>query len=791
MKKSFQTVFRFLLMFFSIALVVAILAVIVGSAYLVKLYSSEDVNDIVALAGNNGEASQLYAYDENGVLVEYARGELSSGRTNDYAAIDEIPKDLQNAFIAIEDKRFYSHIGFDLITTVKATWKYITSDGSSPGGSTITQQLIKNLTGEDDISVKRKLSEIIRAIKIERQMSKESILELYLNSIYLSQGTYGVKAAAKLYFNKDVSELSLIESVAIAAITQAPTKWDPVQNPENNQRRRNVILTQMLKQGYIGKTEYDTAFNQPLELNLNYEKSDINTSSWYTDAVINETVQLLSESLGVSTKVATQYLYNGGYRITVAVNPKVQAILERYYKSSTLFTQKEVQSSFVVIDPYNGNVLGLVGGIGEKNASRILNRATQSTRSPGSAIKPLSVYLPAIDEGLIGYSSTFDDIPLYFGNGYSAYGWPENADKIYRGYVDLEYALSHSLNTVAVSVLEKVGVEESYAYLESLGFSTLVSSGSRNDKTLSAMALGGMTNGVSLLELTTAYTALANKGIYSEARCVLRITDKNGKLIVDRQPYKEIVAKEESAITMTKLLTSVVSQKGGTAYGAITKLTELADVAGKTGTTSNNHDRWFVGYTPYAIGGIWLGYDTPVSLSSVGSKEHLRVWDTIMSEIHSAITHSDNSFHLDESLYEARYCAISGKIATQACLLDPRGSQAVIGYFSQENLPKETCNCHILIEYCTEGKGVAGAACPHDAIVWASLVLTERKFPIEVLVLDAQYCTILLPDAYLPCYSLNTPYYQNYIPPDSYVGKSDVVYPFNRFCSRHIPLFGA
>ncbi len=791
MKKSFQTVFRFFLIFFSIALVVAILAVIVGSAYLVKLYSSEDVNDIVALAGNNGEASKLYAYDENGVLVEYALGELSSGRTNDYITIDHIPKDLQNAFIAIEDKRFYSHIGFDFITTLKATWKYITSDGSSPGGSTITQQLIKNLTGEDDISVKRKLSEIIRAIKIERQMSKESILELYLNSIYLSQGTYGVKAAAKLYFNKDVSELNLIESVAIAAITQAPTKWDPVQNPENNRRRRNIILTQMLEQEFIEKTEYETAFNQPLELNLNYEKSDIHTSSWYTDAVINETVQLLSESLDVSSKVATQYLYNGGYRITVAVNPSVQAILEKYYKNSTLFTQEEVQSSFVVIDPDNGNVLGLVGGIGEKKASRILNRATQSTRSPGSAIKPLSVYLPAIDGGLIGYSSTFDDVPLYFGNGYSAYGWPENADKIYRGYVDLEYAVAHSLNTVAVSVLEKLGLEESYAYLESLGFSTLTPSGDRNDKTLSAVALGGMTKGVSLLELTSAYSVLANNGIYSQARCVLKITDKNGRLIVDNTPNREIVAKEESVVTMTKLLTSVVAEKGGTAYGAITKLTGLADVAGKTGTTSDNHDRWFVGYTPYAIGGIWLGYDTPISLSSIGSKEHLRVWDNIMSEIHNVINHSENSFHFEDSLYEARYCAISGKIATEACLLDPRGSQVVIGYFTEEDIPKETCNCHILIEYCTEGKGIAGVACPHDSVVWVSLVLTERKFPIEVLVLDAEYCTISLPEGFFPCYNLNTPYYQNYIPTDYYVGKSDVVYPFNRFCSRHIPLFGA
>ena len=791
MKKSFQTVFRFLLIVFSIVLVVATLAVIIGSVYLVKLYSSEDVHDIVALSGNNGEPSKLYAYDRNGKLFEYAVGELSSGRTNDYATLDEIPQVLQNAFVAIEDKRFYSHIGFDIITTLKATWKYIISDGGSPGGSTITQQLVKNLTGEDDISIKRKLSEIIRAVKIERQMSKENILELYLNSIYLSQGTYGVKAAAKLYFNKEVSQLDLLESVSIAAITQAPTKWDPIQNPENNRKRRNIILTQMLEQGYISQDEYLQNYDKPLELNPNYEKTEIHTSSWYTDAVINEAIHLLSETLGLSSKVATQYLYNGGYRITVAINTEVQDILEKYYNNNTLFSQKEVQSSFVVIDPSNGNVLGLVGGIGEKNASRILNRATQSTRSPGSAIKPLSIYLPALDGGLIGYSSTFDDVPLYFDNGYSTYGWPENADKTYRGYVDLQYAVSHSLNTVSVSVLEKLGVETAYDFLETLGISTLQPSGAHNDKTLSAMALGGMTNGVSLLELTAAYTVLANKGIYSQARCVLKITDKNGRLIVDNIPIQEIVTKEESVVTMTKLLTSVVSQKGGTAYGAITKLLELTDVAGKTGTTSNNYDRWFVGYTPSVIGGIWLGYDTPASLSSVGSKEHLRVWDVIMSEIHSIIDHTKNSFDFEETLYEASYCAVSGKIATEACSLDPRGSQVVIGYFTKLDIPKEQCDRHILIEYCSEGKGMAGSACPRESIVLTSLVLTERKFPIEVVILDAQYCTISLPHNYTPCYNLNTPYYQNYIPVGVYVGKSNEEDPFNRFCSRHIPLFGA
>ncbi len=704
MKKGLRTTGRVFLTVCSVLLLTGIVVTLFFTFYLVRHVDS-DVDEILALAGENGTPSRLYALNSQGELVEYAAGELSSGRNNDYAVLEEIPKHLQNAFIAIEDKRFYTHIGFDPITTVKAAFKYVFSSGSSPGGSTITQQLIKNITGEDDISIKRKLTEIMRAVKLEKELSKNDILELYLNSIYLSQGAYGVKAAAKLYFNKELSELTPQESAAIAAITQAPTKWDPIQNPDNNKIRRDIILTEMYEQGYLSEEEYQASYDQPLILDINTERSGYATSSWYTDALLNEATRLLADALDVSEKIASRHLYNGGYRILISLNPDVQAVLEKYYKDSNYFSDNGAQSSFVVLDPTNGSILGLVGGLGEKTASRILNRATQTMRSPGSAIKPLSVYMPAFEKGIINYGSVFDDRPLYFGEQYPAEGWPKNATGTYAGRVPLRYAISRSLNTVAVEVLEKVGINNAYTFLsESLGLTTLVDSGERNDKNLASLALGGMTKGVTLAELVAAYTPLANDGVYTSARCVLKILDRSGKVIVDNTPESRVVIREETAQVLTKLLTSVVTDSGGTAYGALSQLSGKCEVAGKTGTTSDNKDRWFVGYTPYCIGGIWLGYDTPASLSGISGKKHIRLWDSIMSEVHDIIGESkENTFDFS-LLVEARYCTESGKLACDACYHTANGNKTAIGYFTRDSLPKAKCDRH-RISY-GQGEGV-------------------------------------------------------------------------------------
>ncbi|MBQ7364924.1 MAG: transglycosylase domain-containing protein [Clostridia bacterium] len=785
MKTGKRSVFVCFLTVISILLVLLLIATVACGLYLTYGIDS-DIDELMLYTADNKTPSKLYAITEEGTLEEYGENQISLGMNNEYVSFDKIPQDLINAFIAIEDKRFYTHIGFDPITTAKAVFKYIFSQGSSPGGSTITQQLIKNLTGDDEVTVKRKLTEIMKAVKLEKVMTKEDILEVYLNTIYLSQGTYGVSAAARLYFNKSVEDLTLVESAAIAAITQAPTKWDPIINPDQNTKRRNIILNEMYQNGMIDQNTLSSALEEELILSPCYDKVVGNTSSWYTDAVIAEAITLLEEALDVSPKVAEHHLFQGGYRIIIAVNPELQHYAEEIYKNSSLFSSDGAQSAFVVLDPGNGNVLALVGGVGEKNANRVLNRATQTVRSPGSSLKPLSVFLPALEYNTIHYGSCIDDIPLYFNGKFPESGWPKNASGIYYGLVSLEKAVASSLNTASVSILERVGIDNSYRILsESLGISTLENS----DKTLSSLALGGMTKGVSLLELTAAYSPLASGGIYSSARTVLEIQDSGGKTVVAQEKRQTIVCRESSAQTLTKLLEGVVTRSDGTARGALPKLTKISSVAGKTGTTSNQYDRWFVGYTPSVVGGIWVGYDEQKSLSGVAGKAHLTVWDTIMARAEELCgNHSKQSTFRYDLLSEVRYCTASGKIPTEACYADPRGNMIAVGFFTKETMPESTCDTHIALAYCVEGSGVAGNACPHSSVKTVGLTVVNRAFPIDITVRDSQYTAMRLPDGYIPYISQTDPYFKYYSPQGSYVGKSNVASPYNKFCTLHPPL---
>ncbi len=788
MKTKSRTVFFSLLITGCILLTILILAVIGLWLYLTYGIDSS-LDKITLLSQNEGTPSKLYAINSDGSLIPYGEGQISLGTNYDYASIDTIPDDLINAFIAIEDKRFYDHIGFDYITTTKAVFKYIFSKGGSPGGSTITQQLIKNLTGNDEISIKRKLTEILMAVKLEKIMSKNEILELYLNSIYLSQGTYGVSAAAKLYFNKEVSELTLIESAAIAAITQAPTKWDPILNPENNAYRRNIILKEMYKSGKIDSQAFNEAHEQTLELTPCYDNIAIQTSSWYTDAVINEAITLLESSLNVSRKVAEHHIFRGGYQIIVAVNPTLQEYLEQVYLNETLFSTDMAQSSFVILDAQNGNVLALVGGVGEKTASRVLNRATQTIRSPGSAIKPLSVYLPAIEKGVLTYSTVIDDIPLYFDNNYDKSGWPKNANGLYQGLVNIEKAIASSLNTASVTLLEKVGLEYAHQFLkEELGISTLTD----NDFGLSALALGGMEKGTTLLETTAAYTPLANSGIYSGARCVISIVDNGGNTIVDNQPKQKVVCSEESTQILTKLLQNVITRSDGTAYNAVSKLLNYSEAAGKTGTTSYNYDRWFIGYTPLCVGGIWLGYDEQQSLENINGKAHIRIWDDIMAKAHQILNASTTKTTFsDDCLIETKFCIYSGKLAAESCYLDPRQNAIDVGYFTRDTIPTEYCATHVSIKYCQAGKGVAGNACPNESLTSVGLLLISRSFPIPITIQDSEYTAMTLPEEYTPFIDLKEPYYKYYVPHSINIGNSGNNAVFNRFCQLHPPTLDA
>ena len=740
-----------------------------------------DIDVIIDICRSPSSPTLVYTVGENGDLVQLQGGVLGDGKNRIYADREELGEDIVNAFVAIEDKRFYDHNGVDLLTSIKAAAKYLVSSTRSPGGSTITQQLVKNLTGDDSYSIKRKLSEMIRAVKLEKVMEKDEIITAYLNNIYLANNIYGVKTAAEFYFSCEISELSLAQCASIAAITRAPAYYDPVKNPENNLKRRNIILAEMRSQGYISDDEYESAVNESLELKLDNSIIAPTVTSWYIDSVIEEAALIISKEKNISYSSAVNLLYIGGYKIVIPMNENIQRILEDKYKERIF---GDVESAFVVTDPESGYVLGCVGGMGEKSASRVLNRAN-TLRSPGSAIKPLSVYAPAIDEGIISYSSVYDDIPIEFGNGDIDSLWPKNADRVYKGLCTLEYAVKHSVNTVAAKVAAEYTVEKSYSFLESIGISSLVDGEYINgsyysDKTLGAIALGGMTRGVSLLEMTAAYGIFPSEGLYSEPSFVVSIYERDGSLLFDNARKKTRVISVESAQLMTTLLSSVVNESAGTAYGYITKTPKVCETAGKTGTTSNSNDRWFIGYTPSLCAGIWVGYDTPQKLSTLEYGAHLKLWDEIMYSVLNVFDSEKRSFSRD-TLIEASYCADSGKIITGACVSDLRGSRARIGYFKKSDMPDEYCDRHISVSYCTEGEGIAGEFCEGHT-VQVGMLLYRRSMPYDICVTDSEYLYIetenITANRFLP-------FYFSEIKEGEYVGRSSGEFPKNRFCTRH------
>ena len=794
----------------SIVLIGAIAGCVVVGAFAIYLANNVDsnVDDIVLITEQgSGNATKILYYDQDGNLVEDESQRLSSEGNSYWVSYDDIPENLVNAFVAIEDKRFWDHNGFDLITTVKAVAKFFLPLGESGGGSTITQQLIKNVTHNDEYTIQRKVNEIFKSIELEKKVGdKTKIIESYLNVIYLSQGAYGVQEAAHTYFNKDVSDLSLLECAAIAGITQNPSKWDPVTNPENNKSRRNVILTAMYSQGLITKAEYDEAYDAVLTLDISKsEVTTTGTNSWYTDAVIDEASELLAEKYGTSTQIASKMLYSGGYSIITAQDKEVQAILDKYYQdmsdNSVLPVSDviNVESAMIVMDPHNGNILGLVGGRGEKKQNRIFNLATDAVRQPGSSLKPIAVYAPALQAGIINYGSVFDDVPYNFGtvttdeNGKETYskptGWPRNSNNAYRGLTTIEYAIAMSKNTIAVHVLDALGINNSYDFLTNkVHLTTLVDS----DKNYAALGLGGLSYGVTLKELTAAYSIFSNNGVYTSSRTVIEILDNNGDTIIENETQKEIVLSEENAQVMTKLLGQVIHHSGATASTSLKPISKLVDVAGKTGTTNNNYDKWFVGYTPYYLAGIWTGYVEQQNIGSKVSNQHCVLWNKIMVELHQEVLKNvaDGKETLktfdDELLIEATYCIDSGKLITEACEADPRGNRSEVGYFTKDTLPTEECDCHVLVKYCV-GHGVANDSCPESSCTYVGLLNVKRVFPVNIYVTDGQYTYVDLNGALPYTSGSNYPFYWNlYIATDKYSGRTySTEGQYNRYCTFH------
>ncbi len=770
----------------------------VGCALAIYIDKALDLTideELFSMIGSGTDTS-LYYYERDNESGEMRarllqNEKLYGGYRCVYADFDEIPKDLKNAFVSIEDKRFYTHKGVDIRRTLYAALNYLMGAESSFGGSTITQQLIKNVTDRDEYTINRKIQEIFWAFDLETKMNKDEILCMYLNVINLSQGCYGVGAAANCYFSKNVSELTLAECACIAAITNSPSYYDPIRNPENNKQRRELILSQMYEQGYIGEEEYYSAINSDLTFNYKGNEGSSHINSWYADMVVEDVINDLIVEKGYSRVMANMAVYTGGLKIYTAIDPEVQTILEDFYSQSWRFYSNSEgetpQSSMMIIDPDNGDILGVAGAVGKKSANRIQNYATQTVRPAGSAIKPLSVYAPAIEYGIVDWASVYDDVPVNFGDDEKT-AWPKNSNGIYRGLTNINYAIENSVNTVTVRVLEELGLERSFDFLyDRLNMKSLVRSGSDanggqiTDVDVAALALGQFNYGVTVREITSAYSIFANKGIYNNSRSYYKVTDSYGSILLENKYEGKSVISEESASLMGMMLENVVNN--GTAKSI--SLKSSVDCAGKTGTTQNNYDRWFIGYTPEYIGGVWFGYEYPKPLS--GQNLCLDIWDGVMTRIHSRVkSRSGTDFEYSDGIVAAEYCADSGKLLTEACRRDARGSRSEIGYFKKGNAPSEYCDCHVLTLYDTSMGGVAlFDMCPSVDVEYVGMIRADRSFPMQIYVSDAQYAYRELPIYVMPESAPSLPYFNNLLPEGRYAGISNANEQYNRLCRAH------
>ncbi len=744
----------------------------------------------------------FYYNSDNGER-EISGSAIYSTEKQIYVPLNEIPRDLVNAMIAIEDKRFYDHDGVDWYRTSGAALNYVLKFKDGFGASTITQQLVKNVTGHDEYKIERKLEEICSAVELEKNMEKDEILELYLNVINLSQGCVGVGAGAETYFSKDVSKLNLGECLCLAAITNSPTYYDPYLNPENNKERRQVILTQMFHQGYIGEDIYSDWYDYDVVLNMseNYKPEKIN--SWFIDMVIDDVSDDLCEKYGYTKAEASELVYSGGLKIYTTVDPEIQQIVEKYYATESNFPDAgagiKAQSSMIIIDPYTGDVLGVAGARGEKLGNRVQNYATKTQRPSGSVIKPLSIYAPALEDGIINYATVYDDVPVNFGkyNLDPKKGeivlpspWPGNAPTVYHGLVNVNYSVEVSLNTVPVKILESLGRDRSFYFLrDTLGCKSLIESltlengTTLTDNDVASLALGQMNYGVTLREITAAYSIFPNEGSYTAPRSYTRVCDSRGNVILENETSHTKAISRDNSIIMNEMLQNVIDN--GTGKGHFT-LDKTVDVAGKTGTSQNYYDRWFIGYTPYCVGGVWYGYEYPKALENDTKYMCMKIWDDVMTEVHEILTErEERRFPSSENIITVEYCYDSGKLMTEVCRTDPRGERSEVGYFVKGTEPTEKCDCHKLVKYDKVEKCIADPSCPKENITYVGLIQVERHFPIQIYVTDAQYVWRELPDGVMPSLSPNEPFFINMLDDGDYCGISYTDKQFNRSCREH------
>lgn len=689
-------------------------------------------------------STELYSQDpDTGEWVMYQTLYLNS-ENRIWTDLEDIPKYLQKAAIAIEDKRFEKHHGVDWRGTTRAI-VYTLFGKNVQGGSTITQQLVKNVTGDNEVTVKRKITEIYRALELEKRYEKDEILEAYLNEVFFGQSCYGVVTASRMYFNKDVSDLTLAECASLMGITNNPSMYDPTLSSwtrENNRERQLTILGAMLEQGKISQEEYDEAkaedivFSNGFTISGKYVGSDDTVTdqepeetttddtespadeeeptikgrySWFTEAMIGDVADALVEKYGITDKVrdngttytayeqAWDMVHGKGYKIYTTQNPKYQKIAEdvcydlsnipytsSYTNSAGEQVEDQLQIALTIVDPTNGYVVAMIGGAGEKQADRVWNWAVNA-RQCGSAIKPLSTYAPALDDGTINGASVIDDYPMLLNGDV----WPRNDNWRYQGLMPLHLALRQSLNTCAVRTNLAYGVDRSYEFLvNKLGFENLTYTDSQQ---VGNMALGGFEKGVTTEEMAAGFATFVNEGVYTKPRTFVRVEDANGNVILENEAQSTVAMKNTTAALMNSLLQEASLQ--GTGYQA---QFPGMHIAGKTGSTNSNKDRYFAGYTPYYSCAVWAGYEHNQRIVASGNPCAV-IFQKVMKAIHEDLP--DKDFFSCAGLTSVAVCADSGMLASENCALDVRGSRVYTALVAADNAPTSVCTMHTAPSY--------------------------------------------------------------------------------------------
>ena len=589
---------------------------------------------------------------------------LGSEKKKKTVEYGKIQNNLKNAYIAIEDERFYSHHGVDVKRTLSAIGSYVIHFGSSSfGGSTITQQLVKNLSSDSTDSIGRKITEWWRAWNLETCLSKDEILELYLNVIYVGPSIYGVETGSQYYFNKSSDELSLEECAFLAGINHSPNSYNPFKENDNNEKinsRVKTVLSKMKELEYINNDDYNKAINN-LENGLNFKQGKINTEeevySYHTDALISEIIKDIENKFGISETFATNYINMAGLNIYSTQDSKIQNQMETEFKKKKYILKSKnsndtSQSAMVIIDHKDGAVVGCVGGLGEKYKSRSYNRATQSIRQTGSAIKPIAVLAPAIDKKIITASSMFDDTPKDFGNNYHPTDYSNSL-----GNITVRRSVESSQNIPFVLIMEKLTPKTAIKYLEKMGITTLT----KKDESL-PLSLGGLEKGISPIQMAAAYNTIANDGEYIEPTFYKKIERKNGDIVLKTTQNKRRVFSKEVAYILKELLTQPVLGENGTAtYCKISGV----DVAAKTGTTDENYDRWLCGFTPYYTAVTWFGFDKNESIEFNQRNPAGLIWANVMSRIHAGLDTA--KFEKPYAIIATKVCAETGEKANSGC----------------------------------------------------------------------------------------------------------------------------